>query len=53
MLPFALLVTTSVTAHQERLGVYILAAIVGLTVSGLITCAKELRRSTASGRPKA
>lgn len=52
MLAFALQIAPTVTPHQERLEVYILAAIVGLTVSGLITCAKELRRSAARQRLK-
>jgi hypothetical protein len=39
-----------VTPHQERLGVYVLAAITGLLVSGLITCAKEWRRVAAKRR---
>lgn len=47
MLAFALQVAAYVTPHQERVGVYILAAIVGLLVSGLITCAKEIRRQAA------
>ena len=50
MLAFALQITPVVTAHQERLGVYIQAAIVGLVVSGLITCAKEWRRAAATRR---
>jgi hypothetical protein len=32
---------------DERLGVYILATVVGLLVSGLISCAKEMRRKAA------
>jgi hypothetical protein len=50
MLAFALQIASSVTPHQERLGVYIQAAIVGLLVSGLITCAKEWRRAAARRR---
>jgi hypothetical protein len=52
MLAFALEIAASVTPQQERVGVYILAAITGLTVSGLITCAKEMRRQAADLRPK-
>lgn len=52
MLAFALQIAPSVAPHQERLGVYILAAIVGVTVSGLITCAKEWRRAAAKRRLK-
>jgi hypothetical protein len=48
MLAFALQIASSVTPHLDRLGVYILAAIVGLLVSGLITCAKEWRRAAAT-----
>jgi hypothetical protein len=47
MLAFALQIAPMVTPHQERLGVYIQAAIVGLMVSGLITCAKEWRKAAA------
>jgi len=32
------------TPADERLGIYILAAIVGVLVSGLISCAKEMRK---------
>jgi hypothetical protein len=52
MLAFALQIAPSVTPHQERLGVYILAAITGLLVSGLITCAKEWRRAAAVRRAR-
>ena len=52
MLAFALQIAPVITPHQERLGVYIQAAIVGLLVSGLITCAKELRRAAAKRRRK-
>jgi hypothetical protein len=48
---FALQIASSITQHQERVGVYIQAAIVGLLVSGLITCAKEWRRAAAA-RPR-
>jgi hypothetical protein len=52
MLAFALQIASSVPPHQERLGVYILAAITGLLVSGLITCAKEWRRVAADRRAR-
>ncbi|HEX5006547.1 MAG TPA: hypothetical protein VFV70_05510 [Hyphomonadaceae bacterium] len=52
MLAFALQIAPAVTPHQERLGVYILAAITGLLVSGLVTCAKEWRRAAAAQRLK-
>ena len=52
MLAFALQIAPAITPHQERLGVYIQAAIVGLLVSGLITCAKEWRRAAARRRTK-
>ncbi len=52
MLAFALQIASSVPPDQERLGVYIQAAIVGLLVSGLITCAKEWRRAAARRRAK-
>ena len=52
MLAFALQIASSVTPDQERLGVYILAAITGLLVSGLITCAKEWRRVALTRRAK-
>jgi hypothetical protein len=35
------------TPADERVGIYILAAIVGALVSGLISCAKELRKERA------
>ena len=35
------------TPADERLGVYIFAAIVGVLVSGLISCAKEMRKEAA------
>jgi hypothetical protein len=50
MLAFALQIAPSVTPHQERLGVYILAAITGLLVSGLITCAMYWRWAAAIRR---
>lgn len=39
------------TPADERLGVYVFAAIVGVLVSGLISCAKELRKEAALRRP--
>jgi hypothetical protein len=36
------------TAEAQRIGVYVLAAIVGLLVCGVISVAKELRRETAA-----
>jgi hypothetical protein len=38
------------TPADERLGVYVLAGIVGVLVSGLISCAKEMRREAALRR---
>jgi hypothetical protein len=34
-------------AEDQRVGVYVLAGIVGLLVSGLISCIKELRAEAA------
>lgn len=39
----ASLVSAAPSPEAERLGVYVLAAIVGLLVCGLISVAKELR----------
>jgi hypothetical protein len=33
--------------EQQRIGVYVLAAIFGLLVTGIIACSKELRRDLA------
>jgi hypothetical protein len=33
--------------EDHRIGVYVLAAIVGLITSGLISCAKEARKARA------
>jgi hypothetical protein len=41
------------TPAQERIGIYVLAAIVGVLVSGLITCAKEIRRQRADRAARA
>lgn len=38
--------------EDQRIGVYVLAAIVGLTASGVISCAKEARK-TAQARKSA
>lgn len=43
------LVAAAPSPEAERIGVYVLAAIVGLLVTGLISIARELR-SEASGR---
>lgn len=50
MFQTASLIAAQPTADAERLGVYVLAAIVGLLVCGLVSVAKELRAETA-GRP--
>lgn len=42
------LIATQPTPEAERLGVYVLAAIVGLLVSGLVSIAKELREEAAA-----
>ncbi len=36
-------VARSPSPEEQRIGVYVLAAIVGLTTSGIISCAKEAR----------
>lgn len=36
------------TPSDERLGVYVLSAIVGIVVCGLISCAKEMRAEKAA-----
>jgi hypothetical protein len=46
----ATLITTQPTADAQRIGVYVLAAIVGLMVCGVISVVKELRQET-SDRP--
>lgn len=42
------LVTAVPTPEAERIGVYVLAGIVGLLVCGLISLARELRAEAAS-----
>jgi len=49
MFETTLLVAAEPSPEAERLGVYVLAAIVGLLVAGLISIARELR-SEASNR---
>jgi hypothetical protein len=41
------LIAAQPTAEAQRIGVYVLAAIVGLLVCGAISVAKELRRERA------
>jgi hypothetical protein len=41
-------VATAPTAEDQRIGVYVLAAIFGLLVSGIISCIKEMRIKTAA-----
>ncbi len=40
-------IATAPTPEDHRTGVYVLAAIVGLITSGLISCAKEARKARA------
>lgn len=47
MLETATLIAAQPTAEAQRIGVYVLAAIFGLLVCGLIAVAKELRQETA------
>jgi hypothetical protein len=47
LLSAASLAGVAPTPADERLGVYVLAAIVGVLVSGLISCAKEMRKEAA------
>jgi hypothetical protein len=42
-----------VTPEAQRMGVYILAALVGVCVSGLILYARELRRQASEKPPAA
>jgi hypothetical protein len=35
------------TAEDQRIGVYVLAGIFGLLVSGIVSCIKEMRNQTA------
>lgn len=48
MLETAALVAIQPSAEAQRIGVYVLAAIVGLLVCGLITIARELRAEAVS-----
>jgi hypothetical protein len=50
LLSAASLAGASPSPSDERLGVYILAAITGVLVSGLISCAKEMRKEAALRR---
>jgi hypothetical protein len=50
MLAFATQIAFSTDPSQERMGVYVLAAIFGLLVSGIVSCIKEMRNEV-SGRP--
>ncbi len=43
----AILIPATPTADAERMGVYVLAAIFGLLVCGLVSIAKEMRQETA------
>lgn len=47
VLETAILITSPPTAEAQRIGVYVLAAIVGLLVSGAISVAKELGHERA------
>lgn len=47
VLETATLIAAQPTAEAQRLGVYVLAAIFGLLVCGVISVAKELRQETA------
>lgn len=55
MMLAALVQTMSASAglapdEQQRIGVYVLAGIVGILVAGVIACAKEWRRDRAEAR---
>ena len=41
-------IATQPTAEAERMGVYVLAAILGLLVCGIVSVAKELREERAA-----
>ncbi|MEQ1608139.1 MAG: hypothetical protein ABL956_04090 [Hyphomonadaceae bacterium] len=43
----ATLIAATPTAEAARMGVYVMAAIFGLLVSGLVSIAKEMRGETA------
>ena len=47
MIETVTLITAQPTAEAQRIGVYVLAAIVGLLVCGAISVAKELRQEMA------
>ena len=47
MLETARFVVSQPTLEAERLGVYVLAAIIGLLVCGVISVTRELREETA------
>lgn len=47
MLAAAALIAAHPTPEAERLGVYVLAAIFGVLVSGLVSIAKELREEAS------
>lgn len=47
MFETASLIASQSTPEAQRLGVYVLAAIVGLLVCGVISVAKELRQEKA------
>ena len=48
MLDTAALVAMQPSPEAQRIGVYVLAAIAGLLVCGLVTIARELRAEAAS-----
>lgn len=48
MLETATLIATQPTAEAARMGVYVLAALVGLLVCGFVSVAKELREERAA-----
>lgn len=47
---FMALLSGDVTPETERLGVYAMAIVVGLVVSGLITIAKDIRAQAIHAR---
>jgi hypothetical protein len=50
MLETASLIAAAPSAEAQRLGVYVLAAVFGLMVCGLVSLAKELRQEAAERR---
>lgn len=50
MLQSATLIAAQPSPDAQRIGVYVLAALMGLLVCGLITIAKELRAEAAESR---